>query len=52
MESALRKVKNNILMNMDTQKVTLLVLLNLGAAFNTLRHTVTFFLIGYTHVLE
>lgn len=34
-ESALLKVKNNILLNMETQKVTLLVLLDLSTAFDT-----------------
>lgn len=33
-DSALLKVKNNILLNMDVQKVTLVVLLDLSAAFN------------------
>ena len=37
-ESALLKVKNDILMNMDAQKVTLLVLLDLSAAFDTVRY--------------
>ena len=36
-ESAL-KVKNDILLNMEAQKVTLLVLLDLSAAFDTVRH--------------
>ena len=39
-ESALLKVKNHILLNMDAQKVTLLVLLDLSAAFDTLRHDI------------
>ena len=39
-ESALLKVTNDILMNMDTQKVTLLVLLDLSAAFDTLCHEI------------
>ena len=33
-ETALLKVKNDILMNMENQKVTLLVFLDLSAAFN------------------
>ena len=37
-ESALLKVKNDILLNMEAQKVTLLVLLDLSAAFDTVRH--------------
>ena len=37
-ESALLKVKNDILLNMDAQKLTLLVLLDLSAAFHTVRH--------------
>ena len=39
-ESALLKVKNHILLNMDAQKVTLLVLLDLSAAFDTVRHDI------------
>ena len=39
-ESALLKVKNDILLNMDAQKVTLLVLLDLSAAFDTIRHDI------------
>ena len=38
MQSALLKVKNDILMNMDTGHVTLLVLLDLSAAFDTVDH--------------
>ena len=37
-ESALLKVKNDILLNMEAQKVTLLVLLDLSTAFDTVRH--------------
>ena len=37
-ESALLKVKNDILLNMEARKVTLLVLLDLSAAFDTVRH--------------
>ena len=39
-ESALLKVKNDILLNMDEQKVTLLVLLDRSAAFDTVRHDI------------
>ena len=39
-ESALLKVKNDILMNMDAQKVSLLVLLDLSAAFDTVSHEI------------
>ena len=39
-ESALLKVKNDILLNIDAQKVTLLVLLDLSAAFDTVRHDI------------
>ena len=37
-ETALLKVHNDILLNMDKQKVTLLVLLELSAAFDTINH--------------
>ena len=37
-KSALLKVKNDILLNMEAQKVTLLLLLDLSAAFDTVRH--------------
>ena len=37
-ESALLKVKNDIFLNMEAQKVSLLVLLDLSAAFDTVRH--------------
>ena len=39
-ESALLKVKNDILLNTDAQKVTLLVLSDLSAAFVTVRHDI------------
>ena len=39
-ETALLRVKNDILMNMDKQHVTLLCLLELSAAFDTVDHTV------------
>jgi len=38
MESDLLKVKNDILLNMNRQHVTLLVLLDLSAAFDTIDH--------------
>ena len=37
-ESALLKVKNDILLNMNGQRVTLLVLLDLSEAFDTIDH--------------
>ena len=37
-ESALLKVKDDILLNMEAQNITLLVLLDLSAAFDTVRH--------------
>ena len=39
-ETALLKVKNDILLKMNSQHVTLLVLLDLSAAFDTVEHTI------------
>ncbi len=39
-ETALLKVHNDILLKMDQQEITLLVLLDLSAAFDTIDHTV------------
>ena len=39
-ETALLKVKNGILLNMNKQHVTLLVLLYLSAAFDTVDHVI------------
>ena len=39
-ETALLKVQNDILLNMDRQHVTLLVLLDLSAAFDTVNHDI------------
>ena len=39
-ETALLKVQNDILMSLDSQRVTLLVLLGLTAAFDTVDHGV------------
>ena len=41
-EAALLRVQNDILMNMDRQQVTLLVLLDLSAAFDTVDHGILF----------
>ena len=38
-ETALLKVQNDILMSMDNKEVTLLVLLDVSAAFNTIDHS-------------
>ena len=38
-ETALIKIRNDILMNMNNQEVTLLVLLDLSPAFDTIDHT-------------
>jgi len=38
MESALLKVKNDILLNLNTQHVTLVVLLDLRATFDNIDH--------------
>ena len=37
-ETALIKVKNDILMSLDNKQVTFLILLDLSAAFNTVSH--------------
>ena len=39
-ETALLKVKNDILLNMNKQHVTLLVLLDLSAVFDTVDHVI------------
>ena len=39
-ETALLKVNNDILLKMNSQHVTLLVLLDLSAAFDTVKHTI------------
>ena len=39
-ETALLRVKNDILLNMNQRRVTLLVLLDLSAAFDTVDHTI------------
>ena len=39
-ESALAKVQSDILLNMDAQKVTQLVLIDLSAAFDTVYHRI------------
>ena len=39
-ETALVRVTNDILMKMNTQEVTLLVMLDLGAAFDTINHKI------------
>ena len=39
-ETALLKIQSDILLNMDDQKVTLLVMLDLSAAFDTIDHSI------------
>ena len=39
-ETALLKVQNDILMSMDNKEVTLRVLLDLSAAFDTIKHSI------------
>ena len=39
-ETALLRIKNDLLMAMDRQKVTLLILLDLSAAFDTIVHDI------------
>ena len=39
-ETALLKVMNNVLLKMNSQHVTLVVLLDLSAAFNTVAHNI------------
>ena len=39
-ETALLKVQNDIFMSMDNREVTLLVLLDLSAAFDTTEHSI------------
>lgn len=39
-ETALLKIKNDILMNLNKQHATLLILLDLGAAFDTVDHQI------------
>ena len=39
-ETALTRVQNDILLGMDQQKVTILVMLDLSAAFDTIDHSV------------
>ena len=45
-ETALLKVKNDLLLNMGKGHVTLLVMLDLSAVFNTVDHGIIFFCTG------
>ena len=45
-ETALLKVQSDISLNMDDQKVTLLVMLDLSAAFDTIDHSILLETVG------
>lgn len=51
-EMALVKVKNDLLMNMDSGHVTLLVLMDLSAAFDTVDHSVLLLRLQSTFGIE
>ena len=46
-ETAILKVQSDILLNMDDQKVTLLVMLDLSAAFDTIDHSILLATLGF-----
>ena len=46
-ETVLLKVQSDILLNMDDQKVTLLVMLDLSAAFDTIDHSILLETLGF-----
>ena len=51
-ESALLKVMNDILLNMNSQYVTLLILLDLSAAFDTVNHDTILRRLEYSFVIQ
>ena len=48
-KTALVKVQSDILQNMENQKVTLLILMDLSAAFDTVDHDIA---LDYSHILD
>ena len=51
-ETTLFKVQSDILMSMDRQEITLLVLLDLSAAFDTIDHQILLNVLGNNLILE
>ena len=51
-ETALVRVMNDILLNMNDQRVTLLILLDLSAAFDTVDHDTMLCRLEYSFVIQ